>query len=122
MPRDLRSPRIRRGHEEDIEGVYLTMNWDALGGTLTSITGYRGVDSDYYNDYVGEPAAIYATMRSVYRDTFSQEIRYAMTSSDRFNYVIGGYYQQNDLDYENFTSLGPDHPFSGDRLASGGFA
>jgi iron complex outermembrane receptor protein len=100
------------GHEEDIDGIYLNVNWDVFGGTITSITGYREVDSDYYNDYVGEPAAIYATIRSVYRDTFSQELRYAW-SGDRFNYVLGAYYQENDLDYENYTSLGPDHPFSG---------
>ena len=100
------------GHFEDVDGIYLTMNWDVMGGTLTSISGYRGVDSDYYNDYVGEPAAIYATIRSVYRDTFSQEIRFA-GSTDNLDYVVGGYYQQNEMDYENYTSLGPDHPFAG---------
>jgi iron complex outermembrane recepter protein len=100
------------GHEEEVEGVYLTLNWDLMGGILTSITGYRGVDSDYYNDYVGEPAAIYATIRSVYRDTYSQEIRFA-GNTDNLDYVVGGYYQQNDMDYENYTSLGPDHPFAG---------
>lgn len=100
------------GHEEDVDGVYLTLNWDLMGGTLTSISGYRGVDSDYYNDYVGEPAAIYATIRSIYRDTYSQEIRFA-GNTDNLDYVIGGYYQQNDMEYENYTSLGPDHPFAG---------
>ncbi len=100
------------GHQEDVDGIYLTMNWDLMGGTLTSISGYRGVDSDYYNDYVGEPAAIYATIRSIYRDTVSQELRFA-GNTDNLDYVIGGYYQQNDLDYENYTSLGGDHPFAG---------
>ena len=102
-----------KGHEEDIEGLYLTLDWDILGGTITSITGYRDVDSDYYNDYVGEAAAVYATIRSVYRNTFSQELRFAASAGDSFNYVVGAYYQENDLDYENYTSLGPDHPFSG---------
>lgn len=100
------------GHKEDVDGVYLTMNWDVMGGTATSISGFRAVDSDYYNDYVGEPAAIYATIRSIYRDTFSQEFRFAK-SVDNLDYVIGVYYQQNDMDYENYTSLGPDHPLSG---------
>lgn len=100
------------GHEEEVDGYYLTMNWDVMGGTFTSITGYRGVDSDYYNEYVGEPAAVYATIRSVYRDTFSQELRFA-GNTDNLDYVVGGYYQENDLDYENYTSLGPDHPFVG---------
>ena len=98
------------GHEEDVEGVYLTLNWDVMGGTLTSISGFRDVDSDYYNDYVGEPVAIYATIRSVYRETYSQELRFAATV-DQLDYVVGAYYQQNDMDYENYTSLGAAHPF-----------
>lgn len=98
------------GHQEDVDGVYLTMNLDMLGGTLTSISGYRGVDSDYYNDYVGESVAIYATIRSVYRDTWSQEVRFA-ASLDNLDYVVGLYYQKNDMDYENYTSLGDAHPF-----------
>ncbi len=98
------------GHYEDIEGVYLTLDWDVMGGTLTSISGYRDVDSDYYNDYSGEPAAIYATIRSIYRETLSQELRFS-ASLEQLDYVVGVYYQQNDLDYENYTSLGVDHPF-----------
>ena len=102
-----------RGHWEDILGVYLNMDIDFGGGTLTSITGFRSVDSDYYNDYVGEDVPIYSTIRSVYRDTFSQELRYAQSASERFNYVAGVYYQDNSLDYENNTGLGAGHPFSG---------
>ena len=66
-----------KGHYEDIAGAYLNIDWGILGGTLTSVTGFRSVDSDYYNDYVGENVPIYATMRSVYRDTWSQELRFA---------------------------------------------
>ncbi len=102
-----------QGHFEDIVGAYLTLNWDILLGTLTSITGFRDVDSDYYNDYTGENAAVYSTLRSIYRETFSQELRFAASPTDRFNYVLGAYYQANDLDYENYTSLGPGHPLSG---------
>ncbi len=102
-----------RGHWEDIMGVYLNMNIDFGGGTLTSITGFRSVDSDYYNDYVGENVPIYSTIRSVYRDTFSQELRFAQSASERFSYVAGLYYQDNSLDYENNTGLGAGHPFSG---------
>jgi iron complex outermembrane receptor protein len=107
------------GHQEDVDGIYLTLNWDVMGGTLTSISGYRSVDSDYYNDYVGEPKAIYATIRSIYRDTFSQEIRFS-GSTDNIDYVVGGYYQQNDMEYENYTSLGPDHPLAGFGIPVGG--
>lgn len=98
------------GHQEDVDGIYLTLNWDLMNGTLTSISGIRNVDSDYYNDFVGEPVAIYGTIRSVYRDTFSQEVRFA-AAMDNVDYVVGAYFQQNDVDYENYTSLGDAHPF-----------
>ncbi len=98
------------GHEEDTNGLYLNVNWDIFGGTLTSITGYREVNSDYYNDYFGEPLAVYATIRVVDRETFSQEFRFAQQATDNLNYVVGLYYQDNQYDYENYTSLGPDHP------------
>ncbi len=98
------------GHDEDINGIYLTLGWSVLGGNITSITGYRDVDSDYYNDYVGQNVPVYATIRSVYRDTWSQELRFAQQATDDFNYVVGLYYQENNLDYENYTSLGSAHP------------
>jgi iron complex outermembrane receptor protein len=98
------------GHEEQVDGIYLNVNWEVFGGTLTSISGYRKVDSDYYNDYFGEPLAIYATVRVVDRETYSQEFRFAQQATDDFNYVVGLYYQDNKYDYENYTSLGPDHP------------
>jgi iron complex outermembrane receptor protein len=101
------------GHFFDIEGVYLNMSWDVLGGTITSITGKRSVDSDLYNDYLGENVPVYATMRSVYRDTFSQELRFASNISNVFDYQVGVYFQNNELDYINHTSLGSGHPFSG---------
>lgn len=101
------------GHFFDIRGTYLNIDWDIGVGTITSITGWRSVDSDLYNDYVGENVPVYATMRSVYRDTFSQEIRFASEFSDKVDFQVGVYFQNNELDYINNTSLGSGHPFSG---------
>ncbi len=99
-------------HDFDIWGTYLNAEYSFdNGGTLTSITGYRSVDSKLYNDYLGEPVPIYATTRGVDRDTWSQELRYNTDVSDNLRYVVGGYYQHNKLDYYNYTSLGSAHPF-----------
>ena len=62
---------------------------------------------------MGENVPIYATIRSVYRDTFSQEVRFAASPIEKLSYVAGAYYQDNKLDYENNTGLGSGHPFSG---------
>ncbi|MEX0583255.1 MAG: TonB-dependent receptor, partial [Sneathiella sp.] len=101
------------GHFFSIAGAYLNINWDVGPGTITSITGWREVDSDLYNDYVGEDVPVYATMRSVYRDTYSQELRFASDFSDIVDLQAGIYLQKNELDYINNTSLGSGHPFSG---------
>lgn len=101
------------GHWFDIRGAYLNIVWDVGFGTVTSITGWRSVDSDLYNDYVGENVPVYATFRSVNRDTFSQELRFASTFWEALDFQAGVYYQNNELDYNNNTSLGSGHPFSG---------
>ena len=93
------------GIVEDIRGFYLTTNWRVANGELTGILGQRSVDSDYYYDAVGMTVPAYAVMRSIYRDTWSAELRYAQDWNDRFSYVAGLYYQDNQLDYENNTAL-----------------
>lgn len=93
------------GIVEDIEGLYLNTNWRVANGELTTIIGSRSVDSDYYYDAVGMAVPAYAVMRSIYRDTWSAEVRFAQDWSDRLNYVAGAYYQDNSLDYENNTAL-----------------
>jgi len=101
------------GHWYDIRGIYLNVVWDVGFGTVTSITGWRSVDSELYNDYVGENIPVYSTMRVVNRDTSSQELRFASSFSEAFDFQVGVYYQSNDFDYLNITSLGSGHPFSG---------
>jgi iron complex outermembrane receptor protein len=49
----------------------------------------------------------------VNRDTFSQELRFASTFSEALDFQAGVYYQNNENDYINITSLGSGHPFSG---------
>jgi iron complex outermembrane receptor protein len=94
-----------KGIAEDIFGVYLNANWRVGGGELTGIFGSRSVDSDYYYDAVGFAVPGYAVMRSVYRDTWSAEVRYAQQANEYWNFVVGAYYQDNHLDYENNTAL-----------------
>jgi iron complex outermembrane receptor protein len=96
------------GHRADIYGLYLNMNWAIGPGVITSVTGFRSVETDQYNDYFGETVPIYSTIRSVHRETTSQELRFASNPSDSFDYVVGAYYQVNDLLYRNSTDLGPD--------------
>ncbi|MDO5504849.1 MAG: TonB-dependent receptor [Pseudoxanthomonas suwonensis] len=108
MPADpwARVAYSNRGTEQDIKdkGVSLQVDWDlsALGGaTLTSITASRdwqavnGLDLDF------------TAADSIYRNadpnesftgfkTFSQELRLT-GSADRFDWMVGGFYSNEDL-------------------------
>lgn len=100
------------GHHFDIFGVYLNASYAISDSTeLTWISGYRSVEANLYNDYVGEAVPIYSTVRGTDRETFSQELRLSSDFSDSLSFVGGVYYQQNDLVYYNWTSLGSGHPF-----------
>lgn len=103
-----------RDHDFDILGFYLNLSYRVPNlGTFTWVAGYRSVESDLYNDYVGETVPIYSTIRGVDRDSWSQEVRFASEFSDRLSIVTGVYYQSNELKYYNLTSLGSGHPFTG---------
>ena len=87
------------------EGV-LTVNWDMGGGVLTSITGW----SEYLMNEVND--ADYATpaiLDVVGREDFkqgSQEIRYTSPADEDFSYIIGGYFQKNNLEFDEAADIG----------------
>lgn len=100
------------GHHFDIFGLYLNASYEISDTTdLTWVTGYRSVEANLYNDYVGEAVPIYSTLRGTDRETWSQELRLSSDFSESMSFVGGVYYQQNDLAYYNYTSLGSGHPF-----------
>ena len=94
-------------HDFDIWGTTANIDYVTDFGTLTSITGFRYDRSKLYNDYFGEDIPLYATQRQVNRATTSEELRFAGKVTDRFDYVVGVYYQNNNFYYTNHTSLGP---------------
>lgn len=68
------------------------------GGTLTSITGFRTSRYDGESDEDFTPFD-FATTKPISEETshFSQEIRYASDDSGRFDYVIGLFYLDQDI-------------------------
>jgi iron complex outermembrane receptor protein len=69
------------------------------GGTLTSISAYRNSDSFASGDEDYTPLNLAATSRAEEETShFSQEVRYASPSDDDFDYVVGLYYLDQDID------------------------
>lgn len=72
-------------------------NWDLGHGVLTSITAYRDIKYNNDMDIDGTPfVLVHFPDNRESGDQFSQEIRYASTFSDEFDFVVGLYYFTQD--------------------------
>lgn len=89
------------GHQVDIDGYYLNMDWSIGDYSLHSVTGYRKQESRLPNTYTGVPGPIslFDATRDDDRDTFQQEVRLVSELDGPFNYVVGGFYQTNDDEF-----------------------
>lgn len=69
------------------------------GGTLTSITGFRTSRYDAESDEDFSQLN-YATTKPIFEETshLSQEIRYASDETGRFDYVVGLFYLEQDIE------------------------
>lgn len=98
----------RSPYQQRLRGGYLRGDLDVMGGTLTSITGYRMNDSRAINDDV--PAAtvvpVFDRRQVVKNRSFTQEVRYA-SAPGRFSYVVGAYYLSADVSTTNIFYYSP---------------
>ena len=91
------------GQRIDVDGLYLNMNYDTGFGTLTSVSGIRWQDSRLPNTYTGqapvapdgEVLSLFDANRSDDRRTWQQEIRFASDLGGSFDFVAGGFYQND---------------------------
>jgi len=84
--------------EDELENYSLNMSWEIGGGTLSSVTGIAKYE--YFDDVDVDWLPLQFIDRSDQHDfdQFSQEIRWAADVGDRFNYTVGAYYDDNELD------------------------
>jgi iron complex outermembrane receptor protein len=97
-----------RGHEIDVDGYYFNLDWSFSDNyTLAGIVGYRETDSWLPNTYTG---AVYQSLfdanRQDHRETTQVEARIASNYDGAFNWLIGGFYQQDDTIFTVAQSLG----------------
>jgi len=98
----------RSPYRQRLRGGYLRGDLDLLGGTLTSITGYRMNDSRAINDDV--PVAtvvpVFDRRQVVKNRSFTQEVRFA-SAPGRFSYVVGAYFLSADVSTTNIFYYSP---------------
>lgn len=93
------------GSDEEYDTLALNIDYELPGGTLTSVTGWTayefvdGVDVDWL------------PLQFIHRDDlqefeqFSQELRFASPGGEFFDYVVGGYYEKNDLEIDRRVTI-----------------
>lgn len=91
---------MSKGHIVDIDGIYLNMDWTVGDYTVHSVTGYREQDSHLPSSYGGEvDVTLFDATRDDERETFQQEVRLVSNFDGPFNFVAGGFYQTEDIDF-----------------------
>ncbi len=91
----------------DVNGLYLNLEWALGNNTLYANLGRRDQESRLPNEYLGTPyESFFAATRDDDRETTQFEVRVASNAGERFNWVVGGFYQQNDAEFCVLQQLG----------------
>ena len=115
------SPFDRRGYinkdpfnRVDNDGVSLQVDWTLGNWTLTSITADRNQKAKFDYDADFTSADILATnLNDSQIDTFTQELRFVFDNGGPVTGLLGGYYFDENVDYENTLAWGSSiRPFA----------
>lgn len=96
-----------QGQRISVDGIYANIEYDTGIGTLTSVSGYRKQRSRIPNSYAGATAvaadgqrlSFFDATRDDNRKTWQQELRFASDFEGPFNFVAGGFYQRDKIDF-----------------------
>ncbi len=101
-------------------GISMHIDRDFDSFTVTSITSYRSnkLDSSYDADFSTAELLSDVSIRNEI-DTFTQELRLTSTGDDRVDWMVGGYYFNEDVVVEDDVVVGSDFRAFADILAGG---
>lgn len=98
---------IRDGHRVDVDGYYLNQSLALEKFTIKSITGYREQEETLPSTYTGEAfLSLFDATRNLEREQFQQELRFVSELDGPFNFVVGGIYIADDLDFRSYATVG----------------
>jgi iron complex outermembrane receptor protein len=94
----------------EVHGVSVRADYDFDGMRLTSITALRGYVSFFAGDTDGTALNIDSETSADRANQFSQEVRLTSTDQGPFQWIIGGYFYQQNL-HDDFTvNIGDQFP------------
>ncbi|MFK7956303.1 MAG: TonB-dependent receptor [Lysobacterales bacterium] len=93
--------------EVDVFGAYLNLEYEMTNHTFYGLAGFRNQESRLPNEYLGTAyESFFSATRDDDRDTFQLEGRIASNNDGAFNYVLGAFYQTNDVEFCVLQQLG----------------
>ncbi len=99
------------GHQIDVDGFYMNIDWRVGNFDIVSVTGYREQESRLPSTYTGEVGntnlnSVFDATRDDDRETFQQEFRLASQFDGQFNFVTGVFYQNDETAFQVLQYLG----------------
>lgn len=84
-----------------LKDAQVNFNWDTETHSLTSITYYQQVDTEYVSDQNGTPINDGLLSINTEQSLFSQELRLSNIDNDEFDYLLGFYYANSETSGPN---------------------
>ena len=98
---------IRDGHRVDVDGYYLTQSMAFDNFTLKSISGLRKQEETLPSTYTGEAfLSLFDATRNLEREQIQQEVRLVTEFDGPMNFVAGGIYISDELDFRAYSTVG----------------
>lgn len=92
--------------DQESTNFTMTINHEFDGGTLTSISAYQ--DYDYRHNFVGLDMGLASGFRARRNETYdnlSQEFRYTSNESENFDYIVGAYFEDSEVNRFQHSSI-----------------
>jgi len=97
----------KRGQKIDVDGFYANLDWNLDFATLHAVAGYREQNSRLPNTYTGavpvkangDEISLFDASRDDDRETTQFELRLAGNNEGAWDWVVGGFFQQNDATF-----------------------
>lgn len=96
-----------------VSDLSLRINYGLPFAKLTSLTAFSQVDSDFSGDFDFSPLREIIQEQRLNTNSISQEIRLTSNISDKFNWIVGGFYQTVDREINTIGSLSSAGFFAG---------
>jgi iron complex outermembrane receptor protein len=98
---------LRDGHVVDIDGYYLNQSFRFENFSVKSITGYREQEETLPSTYTGEAfLSLFDATRNLEREQIQQELRFVTEFDGPLNFVVGGIYLSDELEFRSYATVG----------------